>query len=250
MSRISGSHALVTGGASGIGLAIARALADSGARVTIASRNVARVNAVAEKNDGFTGLELDVTDAASVATAFAAAGPIDILVNNAGIALAAPFERTSLEQMEGILAVNVNGVFLCTQAVLPGMRNKNRGRIINIASTAGLRGYSYTSVYSASKHAVIGLTRSLALELAATGITANCVCPGFTDTEVVASAIRNIARVTGRTEQEALAELVSHNPQKRLVTAEEVADTVQWLCGENSRSINGQAISVAGGEIM
>ena len=250
MSRISGSHALVTGGASGIGLAIARALADSGARVTIASRNVARVNAVAEKFDGLTGLELDVTEAASVARAFAAAGPVDILVNNAGIALAAPFERTSLEQMADILAVNVNGVFLCTQAVLPAMRKKNRGRIVNIASTAGLRGYSYTSVYSASKHAVIGLTRSLALELAATGITANCVCPGFTDTEVVASAIRNIARVTGRTEQEALAELVSHNPQKRLVTAEEVADTVQWLCGENSRSINGQALAVAGGEIM
>jgi NAD(P)-dependent dehydrogenase (short-subunit alcohol dehydrogenase family) len=250
MSRINGSHAFVTGGASGIGLAIAKTLASQGARVTIASRNIDRINEVAASVDGISGIAVDVTDPDSVEAAVASSGPVDTLVNNAGIALAAPFERTTLEQLTEVMAVNLAGVFHCTQAVLPAMRKRNYGRIVNIASTAGLRGYAYTSIYSASKHAIIGLTRSLALELARTGITANCVCPGFTDTEIVATAITNISRVTGRTEAEALAELVNHNPQKRLVTAEEVADTVLWLCGENSRSINGQAIAVAGGEIM
>ena len=250
MTRLSDSHAVVTGGSGGIGLAIAKALVAGGARVTIASRNIDRINEVANSVDGIGGVALDVTDPASVKAAFDSVGPVDILVNNSGIALATPFETTSLEQMSSIMAVNLTGVFSCMQAVLPAMRKRNSGRIVNIASTAGLRGYSYASVYSASKHAVIGLTRSLALELARTGITANCVCPGFTDTEIVATAIANIAKVTGRSEAEVLAELVSHNPQKRLVTAEEVADTVLWLCGENSCSINGQAIAVAGVEIM
>lgn len=250
MSKISDSHAFVTGGSSGIGLAIAKALAGSGARVTIGSRNLDRINEVVKSVKGICGVALDVTDESSVRTAFESVDPVDILVNNSGIALAAPFERTTLKQMNDVMAVNLAGVFHCTQAVLPAMRKKNNGRIVNIASTAGLRGYAYTSIYSASKHAIIGLTRSLALELARTGITANCVCPGFTDTEIVATAITNISKVTGRTEAEALAELVEHNPQRRLVTADEVADTVLWLCGENSRSINGQAIAVAGGEIM
>ena len=250
MSKISDSHAFVTGGSSGIGLAIAKALAGSGARVTIGSRNLDRIKKVVNSVKGIRGVALDVTDESSVRSAFESVDPVDILVNNSGIALAAPFERTTLKQMNDVMAVNLAGVFHCTQAVLPAMRKKNNGRIVNIASTAGMRGYAYTSIYSASKHAIIGLTRSLALELARTGITANCVCPGFTDTEIVATAITNISKVTGRTEAEALAELVEHNPQRRLVTADEVADTVLWLCGENSRSINGQAIAVAGGEIM
>ncbi len=250
MTRLSSSHAVVTGGASGIGLAIAKALVNGGARVTIASRNIDRINSVAHSVEGISGVALDVTDLASVKATFASIEPVDILVNNAGVALATPFETTSHEQMGSVMAVNLTGVFHCMQAVLPAMRMKNSGRIVNIASTAGLRGYAYASIYSASKHAVIGLTRSLALELARTGITANCVCPGFTDTEIVATAVSNIAKVTGRSEAEALAELVNHNPQKRLVTADEVADTVLWLCGENSRSINGQSIAVAGGEIM
>lgn len=250
MSKISDSHAFVTGGSSGIGLAIAKALAGSGARVTIGSRNLDRIKKVVNSVKGIRGVALDVTDESSVRSAFESVDPVDILVNNSGIALAAPFERTTLKQMNDVMAVNLAGVFHCTQAVLPAMRKKNNGRIVNIASTAGLRGYAYTSIYSASKHAIIGLTRSLALELARTGITANCVCPGFTDTEIVATAITNISKVTGRTEAEALAELVEHNPQRRLVTADEVADTVLWLCGENSRSINGQSIAVAGGEIM
>jgi len=243
-------HAFVTGGATGIGFAITRALAAAGARVTIASRDSDRVRAVADDLDGVTDVVLDVTDPDNIAAVFEAVGPIDILVNNSGIALAAPFGKTTLEQWSKVMSVNLTGVFLCTQAALNSMRDCGSGRIISIASTAGLRGYPYTAAYSASKHGVIGMTRSLALELASTDITANCVCPGFTDTDIVASAVANITDKTGRSEAEALAELVKHNPQKRLIAPDEVADTVLWLCQGSSRSINGQAIAVAGGEIM
>lgn len=250
MQGFENKHAVVTGGGSGIGLAVARALAGAGARVTVASRNLERSKAATRDLDGVDALLLDVTDPDSVATAFESAGPVDILVNNSGIALSASFENTTLEQMNQVLAVNLTGVALCMQAVLPAMREKDAGRIINIASTAGLKGYAYTSIYAASKHGVIGMTRSLALELATTSITVNCVCPGFTDTEIVADAIANITSKTGRNEDEALAELVKHNPQKRLISPEEVAGTVLWLCQHDSSSINGQTIAVAGGEIM
>lgn len=242
-------HAFVTGGASGIGLAITRGLVSAGARVTIASRNAERINSVANELDGVTGVTLDVSDPDNIASVFNAAGPIDILVNNSGIVTAAPFHKTSLSTWSEILAVNLTGVFLCTQAALTSMRERDNGRIINIASTAGLKGYAYIAPYAASKHGVIGMTRSLALELALTGITANCVCPGFTDTPMAADAVANITGKTGRSEAEALAELTKHNPQQRLIAPEEVADTVLWLCQDSSRSINGQAIAVAGGEI-
>lgn len=244
------SHALVTGGATGIGLAIARLLAEKGARVTVASRNKKRIDEVTRIYPGLKGIVLDVTDAQSVTAAFELAGPVDILINNAGVAVSAPFERTSLEQLEFLISVNLVGVFLCTQAVLPSMRQQNRGRIINISSTAGLRGYPYTSAYAASKHAVIGLTRSLALELSRTNITANCVCPGYTDTEIFSRAVANITQKTGMSADEAMQALVGQNPQQRLIPPEEVADTVVWLCGRGSQSINGQAIAVAGGEVM
>ena len=249
MQSLEGRHALVTGGATGIGLAITKSLQSAGARVTIASRNIERVNAVASELDGVTGVQLDVSDAANITAVFEQAGPVDILVNNAGIALAAPFEKTSLEQWSKIMAVNLTGVFLCTQAVLASMRERNKGRIINIASTAGLKGAPYISAYAGSKHGLIGMTQSLALEFATSGITANCVCPGFTDTQMVGDAITNITSKTGRSGDEALAKLVQYNPQKRLITPEEVADTVLWLCQDSSRSITGQSIVIGGGEI-
>ncbi len=249
MKSLEDRHAFVTGGATGIGLAITKDLVAAGARVTIASRNSDRVGAVASELDGVTGVTLDVTDSENISSAFDAAGPVDILVNNSGIAHAAPFEKTTMEHWSHIMAVNLTGVFLCTQAVLASMRERNSGRIINIASTAGLKGYGYISAYAASKHGVIGMTRSLALELASTGITANCVCPGFTDTPMADTAIENISSKTSRSKEEAVAELIRHNPQNRLVTPEEVAGAVLWLCQDSSGSINGQSIAVAGGEI-
>ncbi|MEO1203427.1 MAG: SDR family NAD(P)-dependent oxidoreductase [Pseudomonadota bacterium] len=247
---LAGQHALVSGGSTGIGLAIARSLADAGATVTIASRNIERLEAVAAEHRGIEAVQLDVADADAVSDRMSAIAPVDILVNNAGIVSTAPFERSTLDEFERIMAVNLYGTFLCTQAVLPGMRERNRGRIVNVASTAALKGYAYVSMYTASKHAVLGMTRALALELADTPITANCVCPGFTDTPMADGAIDHLTGRTGRSEDEVLAELVKHNPQKRLIDPSEVAATVLWLCSEDSRSINGQAIAVAGGEIM
>ena len=249
MQSLEDHHAFVTGGATGIGLAVTKGLIAAGARVTIASRNADRVGAVASDLDGVSGSVLDVSSAESIASVFDVAGPVDILVNNSGIAHAAPFERTTMEHWSHIMAVNLTGVFLCTQAVLPSMRKRNSGRIINIASTAGLKGYGYISAYAASKHGVIGLTRSLALELATTGITANCVCPGFTDTAMADTAIENISNKTSRSKEAAVAELIKHNPQNRLITPEEVAAAVLWLCQDTSSCINGQSIAVAGGEI-
>ena len=193
--------------------------------------------------------DLDVSDPDNIASVFDVAGPIDILVNNSGIALAAPFHKTSQAQWSEIMAVNLTGVFLCTQAALSSMRERDSGRIITISSTAGLKGYPYIAAYAASKHGVIGMTRALALELALTGITANCVCPGFTESDMAADAVANIAGKTGRSEAEALDELTKHNPQQRLIDPDEVANTVLWLCQDSSRSINGQSIAVAGGEI-
>ena len=250
MQSLEDRHALVTGGATGIGLAITKSLVSAGARVTIASRNIERVNAVAAELAGVSGVALDVTNANDIKAVFEQLEAVDILVNNAGIAFAAPFQKMSLDQWSGVMAVNLTGVFLCTQAVLASMCERDRGRIINIASTAGLQGAPYISAYAASKHGLVGMTRSLGLELAATGITANCVCPGFTDTDMVTDAINNITSKTGRSEAEALAELVKHNPQQRLITPEEVANTVLWLCQDSSRSITGQSIVIGGGNIM
>ena len=177
-------------------------------------------------------------------------GPITVLVNNAGQAESAPFRKTGAELFERMLAVNLGGVFHCTQAVLPDMLAAGWGRVVNVASTAGLVGYAYVSAYCAAKHGVIGLTRSLALEFAAKNITFNAVCPGYTDTDIVARAAANIAAQTGRDEAQARAELAKGNPMKRLVTPDEVADSVLWLCGEGAASINGQSIAIAGGEVM
>jgi NAD(P)-dependent dehydrogenase (short-subunit alcohol dehydrogenase family) len=195
----------------------------------------------------------DVTEEDSVAAAFAEAaeafGPVALLVNNAGAAESAPLLRTSLELFRRLLDVNLIGTFLCSRAALPGMLEAGFGRIINVASVAGLKGAAYVSAYCAAKHGVIGLTRALALETATRGITVNAVCPSYTDTEMAQRAIANIVAKTGRSAADAETALVGKNPQGRLVRPEEVAATVAWLCAPGTEAITGQAIAVAGGEV-
>lgn len=249
---LKGSHAIVTGGGSGIGLAIARRLCADGAAVTVMGRNRDKLAAAADAISA-TPIVCDVTDPASVERAFAQAcaeSPCDILINNAGAASSRGFAKTSLEEWRAMLNVNLTGVFLCTQAMIHAMSDMEYGRIINVASTAGLKGYPYVSAYVAAKHGVIGLTRALALELASSGVTVNAVCPGFTETDLVERSLEKISESTGRSREEAVQEFVKYNPQGRLVRPIEVANAVSWLCSHEAAAITGQSICVAGGEIM
>lgn len=251
-------HAVVTGGGRGIGAAVARRLAAEGLAVTVLGRRLEVVQALAaEDPPRFHAVAADVADPAQVDRALAEArgrfGPITVLVNNAGQAESAPFGKMSLDLWQQMLAVNLTGTMVCAQAALPDLiaaGKAGRGRIVNVASTAGLVGYAYVSAYCAAKHGVIGLTRSLALELAARGVTVNAVCPGYTDTDIMRESIDRVVAKTGRSPEAARAEFVKSNPQGRLVQPEEVADTVAWLCGAGAASVTGQAISVSGGEVM
>ncbi len=251
MSQFAEQHAVVTGGGSGIGAAIAKAMTEAGARVTLLGRNAERLRNKAQEL-GIESQVTDVTDRGQVATEFAAAaeqnGTVTILVNNAGAAEAMPFGKMDDALWDSLIAVNLTGVYNCTKAAIGAMADAGSGRVVNIASTAALTGYAYVSAYCAAKHGVVGLTRALALEYASKCVTVNAVCPGYTNTEMIEKALDKIVAATGRSRDEALAEMVKVNPQRRLIEPEEVAATVMWICQQES--ITGQAIAVAGGEVM
>lgn len=245
-------HALVTGASSGIGEAISRQLHAEGYRITLLGRRhepLAALSAsLGENSQAVTG---DVTDRAGIASAFTTArelfGDIEILVNSAGMAPTAPFHRLDFTDWQRTMDVNVNGVFHCTQIALEAMLRAGWGRIINIASIASMRGFPYVSGYCASKHAVLGLTRAVALEVATQGVTVNAICPGYVDTDIVRAAIAEIVSKTGRTEDDAMEHFTQSNPQGRLVEASEVASAVSWLCSDGAASVTGQAIAIDGG---
>ena len=251
-------RAFITGAGTGIGRAAALALAGAGYAVCLAGRREAPLATLSQAladlgYESSVHAGFDVTSLEAVKTGVEAAlrdGEVAVLVNCAGEAPSASFERTSPELWGRTLAVNLTGAMLVTQALLGSIRRAGRGRVINVASTAGLIGYPYVTAYCAAKHGLIGLTRALALELARTDVTVNAVCPGFTDTDLVGEAVRTISARTGRSVDEARAALVRSNPQGRLVTPEEVASAIVWLASPGASAINGQAVPVAGGEVM
>lgn len=249
---------LITGAGRGIGWAVAQSFAASlpaGSHLFLLGRDAARLQArAAELKAAFPisahSCPADVTDAASIAEVVPALGTLDVVVNNAGFGASQPFARMTDAHWREMLSVNLDGVFHVTRAAIAPMLKAGKGRIINIASTAGLTGYGYVAAYCAAKHGVVGLTRALAREYAKSGITVNAVCPGYADTEMTETTIATIVAKTGRSAEAARAELAAGNPQGRLVTPEEVAATVLWLASPQAASITGQAIAVAGGEVM
>ena len=240
---------LITGGGTGVGADLARGFAAAGADVVVVGRRRESLDAVAATDPHITPIAADVTDEGDVVRVFAEAGSIDIVVANAGAGESAPLTRTDLDMWQRMLAVNATGVFLTLREGLRQLEGRGWGRLITVASTAGLKGYSYASAYSAGKHAAVGLTRAAAQEVAGTGITANALCPGYLNTEMTERTIANIMETTGRSHADALKRLTRVNPQGRLIEPAEVTAAALWLCGPGSEAINGQAIAIAGGEL-
>ena len=239
---------LITGGGTGLGADMARGFANAGADVWIAGRSPETLARVADAHDNIRAVTVDVSDETAVGAMFDFTGPADIVIANAGTSMSAPLAATTTEQWSAMLDVNLTGTFLTFRAALRRLKGRDWGRLIAVASTAGIKGYPYVSAYCAAKHGVVGLTRALAQECARGGITVNALCPGFLDTDMTTRSIANIVDKTGMSAQDARGNLERMSPQNRLIDPSEVTAAALWLCGEGSQGITGQAISISGGE--